>query len=179
MTGGKKKRRDIQTGVDRAEDFTNRAIAEQQPFQQAGASAIEQLLAIAGLSGDEAQAEAGTAFDNSLFQTAGANAFQNASDRINDSFSSQGLAFSGANLEAKETARQNTFQNAFNSFLNNSTNLAGFGQNATNNVSNLLANQGQTAFSGGLASSGTRQGVLGGINQFGNALTSLFPQRGG
>lgn len=177
MTGGKKKRKDIDKGLAQSEDFTNKAVAQQQPFAQAGSSALNQLLAFAGLGTPEEQAAASNAFRNSEFYKGGETAFQDTSDRVNDAFAGQGLAFSGANVAAKEKARQGAFQNAFNSFLNNTSNITGVGANAATNTSNLYAGQGQNALNAYMGKASTRQGILGGITQFGNALNAVFPQR--
>lgn len=177
MTGKKKQRKAIDKGLKQSEQFTNQAVAQQQPFYQAGTSALNQLLGFAGLGTPEQQQAARDAFLNSTFYTGGENAFQDTSDRVNAGFAGQGLAFSGANMAAKEKARQSTFQNAFNSFLNNTSNLAGIGSNAANVNSNLYAGQGQNALNAAMGKAATHQGILGAVSQAGNALNSLFPQR--
>lgn len=179
MTGKGKARKDISKGLAKSEEFTNKAVAQQQPFAQAGTSALNQLLGFAGLGTPEDREAATNAFMESLFYKGGETAFQNTSDRVNDSFAGQGLAFSGANMEAKEKARQGNFQNAFNSFLNNSSNITGVGANAATNTSNLYAGQGANALNAYMAKANTRQGVLGGLQQFGATMNTLFPQRMG
>ena len=179
MTGGKKKRNDIKTGLAESEKFTNQAVKQQQPFYDAGTSALAQLQAASGLGTPEQQAGVSSAFENSPWYTGATNAFSDVKDRVNDSFAGQGLAFSGANMAAKEKARQDTYQNAFNSFLTNTGNIAGMGSNAANTNSSLFANQGQNALNAYGNIANTRQGIIGGMTQFGNALNTLFPQRTG
>lgn len=175
MSGGKKKRRDIQTGVNESQEFTNRAIALQEPFRQQGLAANNILGDAIGLNTPGLTFQ--ERFEASPFFEAGQNSFELDKDAINAGLANQGLAFSGANLQATADARARNFNNALAGFLGTTQGLSNQGFAASGLNANLLANQGQTQANLRAGQAATRQGVLGGISAFGNALTSVFPNR--
>lgn len=165
MSGGKKKRKDLEKGQDQFNEFANKAIALQQPFAQAGVPAVNQLSAFSGLGTPEQQQAAENAFKNSLFYTGGENAFGLEKDNIDSALSNQGLLFSSARIGEVENARQRHFSNAFNSFLNNTGNIANVGIGAATNQANTNLAQGNAALGTQANIANTRQGFLGGLQQ--------------
>lgn len=177
MTGKKKARKDIGRATEQQQQFANEAIATQQPFVDRGEAASNQFAALLGLNdGGEA---AFNAFKNSPFFDFGNDQFKIENDRLAQGFSNQGLNFSGANLEARERARQFTQQNAFAQFLNGLSGLSNQGFAGAGNQFNAITGKGNAAFNAQLAKAGTRQGFLGGLQQAGNAFTSFFPKQQG
>jgi len=165
MTGGKKKRNDIAEGEQKFNTFANQAIATQQPFAKQGVPAVNQLSAISGLSGQHAQNVARGQFNNSLFYTGGRTAFNNEKDEIDSALASQGLVYSQSRQNAVADARERNYQNALNSFLNNTGSVANVGIGAATNQANTYLNQGNVAVGAQNNIANTRQGFLGGLQQ--------------
>lgn len=184
MSGGKKKRKDINQGLEQSKQFTQQGAAALQPFAQAGVPAVNQLSAFQGLLGPEAQKKAFGAFKASPYYQFGQDEFQLASDDINAGLSSQGLLFSQANLNATELARKQTQQNAFLNFLNGTSNLSGIGLSGAQGQAGLYGQQGVNALNAGQARANTRQGFLGTLGQisqiggnFGSAYSGFSDRR--
>lgn len=156
----KKKRKDLQKGLNQSNQFANQASATQQPFAAAGAPAIGQLSALSGIGTQEQKDAAENAFRDSLFFTGGETAFGLDKDEIDAGLSNSGLLFSQSRQNAVEDARQRNFQNSFNAFLNNTGNVAGFGANAAANQANIFTGQGDRALEVAGAKAGTRKGFL-------------------
>ncbi len=165
MTGGKKKRRDLQKGQDQFNQFANKTIALQEPFAKAGVPAVNQLSAFAGLGTPEQSAAANDQFENSLFFTGGEKAFGLEKDNIDSALSNSGLLFSQARLNAVEDARQRNFQSAFGQFLNSTGTIANVGIGAATNQGNAFLEQGLAAQNTQQNIASTRQGFLGGLKQ--------------
>lgn len=168
MTGGKKKRKDLREGQAQYNEFANKALALQQPFAQAGVPAVNQLSAFSGLGTPEQSQAASDAFHNSLFYDMGNNEYQLANDSIKAGLSGNGLLYSQAYLNADALAKRQTYQNAFNSFLNNTGNVANVGIGAATNQQNTLLGQGNAAMGTATNIANTRQGFLGGLQQVAN-----------
>lgn len=168
MTGGKKKREDLAKGQQQYNEFANKAIALQQPFAQAGVPAVNQLSAFSGLGTPEQQAAAQSQFENSYFNNLGQNEYQLANDSIKSTLSNQGLLYSQAYMNADALANRQTRLNAFNSFLNNTGNIANVGIGAATNQGNVLTGQGNAALGTQQNIANTRQGFLGGLAQVAN-----------
>jgi len=168
MTGGNKKRKDLEKGQAQYNEFANKALALQQPFAQAGVPAVNQLSAFSGLGTPEQQAAAENAFRNSMFYTGGENAFNLEKDNVDSALSNSGLLYSQSRQNAVEDARTRNFQNAFNSFLNNTGNIANVGIGAATNQSGIYTGQGNAAIGTQQNIANTRQGFLGGLQQVAN-----------
>ncbi len=168
MTGGKKKRKDIAEGETKFNNFANQAVATQQPFAKQGAPAVNQLSALSGLGGQQAQNVARGQFNQSLFYKGGETAFNNEKDAIDTALSSQGLVYSQARQNAVADARERNYQNALNSFLNNTGSVANIGIGAATNQANTYLNQGNAAIGVQNNIANTRQGFLGGLQQVAN-----------
>lgn len=164
-TGNKKKRNDLREGQAQYNEFANKAIALQQPFAQAGVPAVNQLSAFSGLGTPEQQAAAQSQFENSYFNNLGQNEYQLANDSIKANLSGQGLLYSQAYLNADALANRQTRLNAFNSFLNNTGNIANVGIGAATNQANTYLGQGNAALGTQQNIANTRQGFLGGLAQ--------------
>jgi len=171
MSGGNKKRRDIQTGIDESQDFTNQAVSQFDPFAQSGSAANASLANAVGLNGDPNQSL--QRFEASPFNAVFRNDFARDKDAIDQGLSNQGLAFSGARLEAIENARAKNFSQAFSQFQGNLQGLSNQGFNAAGSQAGLIAQQGTQNLNARIGQASTRQGFLGGLAQFGNAVSSL------
>lgn len=184
MSGGKKKRRDIQTGLRQSEQFTQQGAAALQPYAQAGIAPTNQLSSLLGLGTPQAQAQARQQFEASPFYTAGENAFGIEKDAVDSGLSSQGLLYSQSRQNAVADARQRNYANAFQSYLNTTSGLAGMGLQGAAGQAGLYGQQGQNALTAGQAMANTRQGFLGTLGQlsqigsnFGSAYTGFSDRR--
>lgn len=167
MSGGKKKRKDIQTGLNQANAATQQGVQALQPFAQGGLPAFNQANAFLGLGSPEQNAAALQQFNSSPFQTAGQNAFGLEKDSIDAGLSDSGLLFSQSRLNAVEDARQRNFQNAFSQFLGLNQAQAGAGLQAAGGQAGLFGQQGQNALAAAQAKANTRQGLLGNLIKVG------------
>ena len=156
---GKKQRKTIDAGKNEANSLLNNASNAFSPFSAAGAPAVNQLLSFSGLLGPEAAAQAQSAFDNSAFRTIGETNFGLEKDAIDAGLSNSGLLFSSARQNAVEEARRRTAQNAFSSFLNNTSGLANIGFGGAQGQAGVLGQQSQNAFNAALAKAGTFKGL--------------------
>lgn len=175
MSGGKKKRRDINKGLDQANTATQQAVQQLTPYSQAGVPATNQLSALLGISGN--QADAVKAFEASPFYKAGQTAFGLEKDSIDAGLSNQGLLFSQARLNAREDARQRNYSNAFSNYLNTTSGLAGIGLTGAGAAAGAYNQQGLNALNAGFQTANTRQGflgTLGQISQIGKNVASAY-----
>lgn len=184
MSGGKKKRRDIQKGLDQANAATQQGVQALNPYAQGGLPAFNQANAFLGLGTPEQNSAALGQFNASPFKTIGETNFGLEKDAIDAGLSSNGLIFSSARQNAVEDARQRNAQNAFLQFLGLNQAQSGAGLQAAGGQANLYGQQGINAFNAGQAKAGTRQGFLGALGQisqigknFGDANTGFSDRR--
>lgn len=184
MSGGKKKRKDIQQGLDQSKAFTEQGAAALQPYAQGGRPAFDNANAFLGLGGAAAQQQAGQNFKNSLFYTGGQNAFGLEKDAIDSGLSNQGLLYSSARLNAVEDARQRNYQNALAQYLGLNQAQSGVGFAGASGQAGLYGQQGQNALNAGFQTANTRQGILGNLKtiseigaNFGQAASGFSDRR--
>lgn len=173
--GNKKKRKDINKGLEQSKALTERAVQTLQPYAQSGVPATNQLSALLGINGN--QAAATKAFESSPFYKAGQTAFGLEKDAIDAGLSNQGLLFSQARLNAREDARQRNYSNAFSNYLNTTSGLAGIGLSGAGAQAGALTQQGNNALNAGFQTANTRQGflgTLGGIANIGRTIRGAY-----
>lgn len=179
MSGGKKKRTDIQTGLDQANMATQQGVAAFQPFATGGLPAFNQANAFLGLGTPQQNAAARTQFEASPFFTGGQNAFGIEKDEIDAGLSNSGLLFSQSRQNAVADARQRNYQNALAQFLGLNSQQAGFGLQGAAGQAGLFNQQGQNAFAAGQAKANTRQGFLGTLGQISQIANNFGSAVGG
>lgn len=184
MSGGKKKRKSIDQGLQQSQQYTQQGAAALQPYAQAGVPATNQMSSLLGLNTPQDQAKATAAFNASPFYTAGQNAFGLEKDAVDAGLSNQGLLYSQARLNAVEDARQRNYGNAFQSYLNTTSGLAGMGLQGAGGQANLYGQQGQNQLNAGFQKANTYQGFLGTLGQisqigsnFGQAASGFSDRR--
>lgn len=165
MSGNKKREKAIDKGQQQQLALTREAMARQQPYVDAGRPAVDMLGYFSGQGTEAQQAAANNAFENSMFNQIAMGDYERDRGRIGDAFGSQGMAFSSAFLDADARAYADNRSNAFANFLNNTTNLAGIGVSATGAQTNLLQNQGNSAYNAGLNKAGMHRSGLDTIQQ--------------
>lgn len=159
MSGGKKKRKELEKGREQYNQFANQAVAQYQPFQAVAAPATNQLSALLGISGNQAAATAD--FENSPFYAAGQNAFGLEKDAVDSTLSNSGLLYSQARLGAVEDARQRNYSNAFQNYLGATQGLANFGLAGAAGAAGVYGGQGNAALGVSQGKANTRNGFLG------------------
>lgn len=169
MVFGRKKRRrqrrDIQRGQERQEALLREGVALQQPFVDAGSTALSRLNSVADFDPNDIRA-------NPLFAAA-SETFQAEDDRLQSVLAAQGVNLSGANIAARERLSADINQRTLNTLLQLNQGIAGQGQFAATNQAGLLSGAAGGALNAGFATANTRQGFLDGISNFGNALTDF------
>lgn len=165
MSGNKSRNKQVDRGLQQQMALTREAMALQQPYVDQGYQAANQLSAFSGMGSPEAQAAAADQFQNSMFNQIAMGDYERDRGRIANQLAAQGLAYSSAFLNADAEAYADRKMNAFANFLNNTTNLAGMGVSATGANTNLLQNQGNSAYSAGVQKAGMYRSPLDTIGQ--------------
>jgi hypothetical protein len=123
-------------------------------------------------------------FNNSLFNAAFTNNFARDRDNIDQNLASQGLAFSGARMNAVENSRANNFQNALGNYLNSlmgapssgaaTAGTANAGANFAANAGQSIGNRGVGMMNSALNVGNAQANAVGGVgNALGFALGGL------
>lgn len=157
-----------------------------QPFVDSGNAAGGQLNALLGLSGDDAQANAESAFDTFRGGTNYQFRLNEGQEAVNSNYGGGGVALSGAAAKALQAHGQNTASNELGNYmgylgnqqgvgLSGASALAGVSQNfANSNVANTnqgLSNVANANMAGSASSFGNALGNYGSVLQ--NILPSL------
>lgn len=122
-------------------------------------------------------------FNNSAFNAVFTNNFNRDRDNIDQNLANQGLAYSGARLNAIENSRANNFQNAFGNYINTlmgapsagaaTQGMANAGANFANSAGSSIGNRGVGMMNSALnAGNASAQGIQGVGSAFNFALGS-------
>lgn len=177
MSGNKSRKKEVDRGLEQQMQLTREAMTRQQPYVDAGKPALNMLGYFSGQGTPEQQQQAMNAFDGSMFNQLAMGNYERDRGHIANALGAQGLAYSSAFLDADAKAYADNRMNAFANFLNNTTNLAGIGVSATGAQTNLLQNQGASAYNAGVQRAGLHRSpldTLGQVSQIGRNVRGAF-----
>lgn len=152
---------DLDTALSGALSQYDTAGTQVQPYADAGTSALDQLKAALGLSGDSARDQ----FVNN-FRTSPGYQFQmdQGVKALDSSAAAKGGLYSGAQGKALTTFGQGLADQDYSSFLDRLTGLVSGGQNAASNLATLIGSKASAILGTGGDKANVRLGGLGAIS---------------
>ena len=146
-------------GISEQKQYTEQAVQQLQPYQQAGTSALSMYQNLLGLG------SSGTAGMQAYKNTPGYEyRLQTGIDALDKSAAASGSLLSGAQQKALTEYGQNFATNEYQNYLSNVAGLTNLGYGAASQASNTLYNTGA--------------GILGAYSGLGNTLAQTYAAKG-